>query len=284
MKEQLEAKIRERVNQYISPESATCDKTIRKHAQLQGRNGEIVKVSAIGKVENKQDMRAGILLDYKVHYKYLIKQNDRIYIEEEVENRQARFFRNKLVSDEEILPDYRGYENDEPFSEEDVRLAYTYDRLKAVQYAERWWDEYNPNYPDFENDCTSFISQCLHAGGVPMWGRPNRSKGWWMTGKSWSWSWSVANSLKTVLEQSKGIRTKVVDAPQKLLLGDVICYDFQGDGRFDHNTIVTGKDQAGMPLVNAHTTNSRQRYWAYEDSTAYTENIKYKFFSILDGQ
>ena len=39
----------------------------------------------------------------------------------------------------------------------------------------------------------------------------------------------------------------------------------------------------GMPLVNAHTYNSRMRYWAYEDSSAYTPNIKYKFFTIVDG-
>jgi hypothetical protein len=47
---------------------------------------------------------------------------------------------------------------------------------------------------------------------------------------------------------------------------------------------VTGKDASGMPLVNAHTYNSRMRYWAYEDSTAYTPNIKYKFLSITDDQ
>ena len=69
--------------------------------------------------------------------------------------------------------------------------------------------------------------------------------------------------------------------PLYLMLGDIICYDFEGDGRFNHNTIVTGKDEYGNPLVNAHTTNSRMRYWNYEDSTAYTPNIQYKFFHII---
>ncbi|EPR28081.1 putative cytosolic protein [Geobacillus sp. WSUCF1] len=69
---------------------------------------------------------------------------------------------------------------------------------------------------------------------------------------------------------------------EQLMAGDVICYDFQGDGRFDHSTIVVAKDQNGMPLVNAHTTNSRMRYWSYEDSSAYTPNIRYKFFHIID--
>ena len=78
-----------------------------------------------------------------------------------------------------------------------------------------------------------------------------------------------------------GLRGKEVQDPRELILGDVICYDF-GDGRINHFTIVTGKDAFGMPLVNAHTTNSRLRYWAYEDSSAYTKNIKYKFFTIVD--
>ena len=41
------------------------------------------------------------------------------------------------------------------------------DRLNAVKYAERWWNEYNPEYVKFENDCTNYISQCLHAGNAP---------------------------------------------------------------------------------------------------------------------
>lgn len=65
-------------------------------------------------------------------------------------------------------------------------------------------------------------------------------------------------------------------------MGDVICYDFEGDGRWNHTTIVVAKDADGMPLVNANTYNSRMRYWAYEDSTAYTPNMKYTFFHITD--
>lgn len=73
-----------------------------------------------------------------------------------------------------------------------------------------------------------------------------------------------------------------VSSPDQLTYGDVICYDFEGDGRWDHTTIVTAKDAYGMPLVNAHTNNSRHRYWSYEDSMAWTENTKYKFFRIGD--
>lgn len=161
---------------------------------------------------------------------------------------------------------------------------YSYDRMAVVQYAERWWDEYNPAYRKFDVDCTNYVSQCLHAGGAPMRGYPNRSKGWWYRNNNWSFSWAVAHALKNYLQNSTaGLRAREVQEPQELQLGDVICYDFQGDGRFDHNTVVTGKDAYGMPLVNAHTYNSRMRYWAYEDSSAYTPNIQYKMFHIIDG-
>ena len=77
-----------------------------------------------------------------------------------------------------------------------------------------------------------------------------------------------------------GVKGKVVERASDLLLGDVICYDFEGDGRWNHTTIVVAKDENGEPLVNAHTSNSYHRYWGYEDSTAYTPQIQYKFFRI----
>jgi hypothetical protein len=189
--------------------------------------------------------------------------------------------------DEEIVPGLETELFQNPIitevTDNEERLSYQYNRLKAVQYAERWWNSYNPAYKKFTNDCTNFISQCLHVGGAPMRGYPNRGNGWWLQSNNWSYSWAVANSLRLYLANSNsGLRTRQVSSPEQLLLGDVICYDFEGDGRFNHNTIVTGKDADGMPLVNAHTYNSRMRYWAYEDSSAYTPNIKYRFYSIID--
>lgn len=114
-----------------------------------------------------------------------------------------------------------------------------------------------------------------------MWGAPNRGKGWWYSSGSWSYSWAVAHALRWYLSGSRqGLTAQEVTSASELSPGDVICYDFQGNGRFDHNTIVVKKNSEGMPLVNAHTSNSRHRYWDYVDSTAYTPNIRYKFFHI----
>lgn len=292
MREQLQAHLEKRVQQCVSKTGSTihsCQKIEQKKAGLGSRSGEIIKAHAIGTImtmdEEKEDIRS---VKYNVHFKYLIKQKGLFHIEEEIETRTADFYKEVLVEDKEINPYEKLIVEDQPIKEEEEpleRISYQYDRLKAVQYAERWWNSYNPAYKSFEVDCTNYISQCLHAGEAPMRGYPNRSQGWWMRNNNWSYSWTVANSLRWYLPGSKvGLRAKEVSSPEKLLLGDVICYDFQGDGRFDHTTIVTAKDAFGMPLVNAHTTNSRMRYWAYEDSTAYTPNIKYKFFSIVDDE
>lgn len=289
MIEQLERLLQTRVDQYIGNGKTEFPEVERKRALISKRKGDLRKVKAEGRI--KRQVTEGKYTDvfYVCRFTYLMKQAGKFFIEEKVENRLAKFFNGSLLKDEEVgqQPDESGVitGNGIDSSGEAVRSPYRYDRRKAVQYAERWWNDYNPQYKKFENNCTNFISQCLRAGGAPMRGYPNRTKGWWYQGGSWSYSWSVAHALCMYLSTAKtGLRAKEIKDPRNLQLGDVICYDFQGDGRFDHSTIVTGKDGYGFPLVNAQTTNSRLRYWSYEDSTAYTDQITYRFFSILDDE
>jgi hypothetical protein len=294
----LQKLLEQRLKQYVSQTRSIIhdSEAIEKKKESCARRGaEIVRVKAEGKVTGEKKGSESPEVFYTVHLKYLIKQKNEFYLEEGIEHRKAEFYKGILVDDEEInlfgqeqvsAPD--SADSGEAFEERAQKakqIKYRFDRLKAVQYAERWWNDYNPAYKKFDVDCTNYISQCLHAGGAPMRGYPQRANGWWMMNSNWSFSWTVANSMRWYLPSSKnGLRAKEADSANQLNLGDVICYDFQGDGRFDHTTIVTAKDANGMPLVNAHTHNSRKRYWAYEDSTAYTPNIKYKFFSIVDNQ
>jgi cell wall-associated NlpC family hydrolase len=172
--------------------------------------------------------------------------------------------------------------------QESVSRKIIYNRAKVVEYAETWWKGANPKYVEFEVDCTSYVSQCLFAGGAPMNYTGKRASGWWYAGKKgsqelWSFSWSVAHSLQSFLMNSRrGLHAYAVNDPRELGPGDTICYDWDGDGRYQHNTIVIANDANGMPLVNAHTYNSRNRYWAYNDSPAWTERTQYKFFRIAD--
>lgn len=156
-----------------------------------------------------------------------------------------------------------------------------YDRESAVRYAEKWWNKRNPAFPAFAVDCTNYVSQCLLAGGAPMrGGYADRKNGWWVGGGTWSFSWSVTHSLRWYLEGSKkGLKAVRKASAADLLPGDVIIYDFNGDGRMDHAAFVVSR-QNGVPLVNAHTADSYHRHWSYTTSPAHTDGIRYYFFHI----
>lgn len=269
----------------------------RKKQMLKDRNAEIMKSVINGSVLGTQTYGNERKVDYACHLNFLIKQKKHFYIEESVTIRQAQIVDEEVQQDriiwseglntevttDEVDPSASRSLTENALGNESRNRGFYYNRLEAVRYAEKWWNTYNPKFNTFEVDCTNFISQCLLAGESPMSGQPNRQKGWWYDGNNWSFSWAVAHSLRWYLSGAKsGLRAKEVDHASQLVPGDVICYDFEGDGRWDHSTIVTEKDAQGMPLVNAHTTNSRHRYWSYEDSSAWTSNIQYKFFNIAD--
>jgi len=256
----------------------------RQQALNEKRNAKLVKVNGKGHIYQRMKYDQEEKVYYHLHLSMLMKQGKHFFREErtipyefrlragEIMDHRPTVINEQVEPTEKLFPDVGKGEKSERF---------VYDRLAAVQYAERWWNSYNPQYRKFEVDCTNYVSQCLRAGGAPMRGAPNRNQGWWYSGSNWSYSWAVAHSLRWYLAGStQGLTGTEVDSPAELQPGDVICYDFEGDGRWNHNTIVVAKDAYGMPLVNAHTSNSRQRYWSYEDSTAYTPNIQYKFFRI----
>ncbi|PAV29800.1 hypothetical protein CIL05_10575 [Virgibacillus profundi] len=262
----------------------TADWWGRKKDMCKKRDTEIVRIQGDGHIFSKIRYDNEWVYHYLLHVSFFMKQGDHFHLEEQVIPYQFRLKNGEVVNHKEIEPILQQESAPSILPDDtrnDLEERFSYDRQAAVQYAERWWNSYNPDYRKFDVDCTNYISQCLRAGGAPMHGAPDRSRGWWYSGDNWSFSWAVAHSLRWYLSGStKGLQGKEVQSAEELIPGDVICYDFQGDGRWDHNTIVVAKDAYGMPLVNAHTDNSRNRYWSYEDSTAWTSDIQYKFFRI----
>ncbi|UTL73587.1 amidase domain-containing protein [Bacillus halotolerans] len=263
----------------------------RKKKLLEKRKIEMIKAKAKAVIDYVQVEDDGTAcIRYIIHFEYLYKeQDDSLYMEEQIEERVAFVYDQILIKDQEVIKKPAGFSEGQSiidYSQEEREAfgrAFQYDRLGAVQYAEKYWNKRNPAYKNFSDNCTNFISQCLHAGGAPMRGHPNRGSGWWMKQSSWTYSWTVAHSMKMYLTNSKaGLRAVRVKSADDLVPGDVICYDFEGDGRFNHTTIVVAKDKGNMPLVNAQSYDSRMRYWSYEDSTAYTPSIRYAFFHIVD--
>ncbi len=256
----------------------------RKKAVSRDRDVEIVRINGKGQFFEGLRYSNKITYQYLLHLSFLMKQEGQFIREEQVIPYQFRIEKgditdHKVVEQKVVKADAPSMKATEIRNLADER--FTYDRRAAVQYAEHWWNSYNPAYRKFDVDCTNYISQCLRAGGAPMRGIPDRGNGWWYQADNWSYSWAVAHSLRWYLSGSTtGLKGKEKESAQDLIPGDVICYDFQGNGKWDHNTIVVAKDANGMPLVNAHTDNSRNRYWSYEDSTAWTSEIQYKFFRI----
>ncbi|TLS37997.1 amidase domain-containing protein [Pseudalkalibacillus caeni] len=252
--------------------------------QLRERKASIIRGNIHSQTVSHFQIEERNIIDYMLWHKFLVKQDNKIYQEERVEHRKAVFREDELISDEGVSIERDSGKptiEDEERQKANKEFGFSYNRLAAVKYAERWWNDYNPAYKSFDVDCTNYISQCLRAGGAPMRGYPGRSRGWWFQNNNWSYSWSVAHAFRWHLSGSTvGLKGKEVQTPGELQPGDVVCYDFDGDGHWQHSTIVVDHDGKGMPLVNAHTTNSRMRYWAYEDSTAWTPEIKYKFFQI----
>ncbi|SDI83393.1 amidase domain-containing protein [Natribacillus halophilus] len=259
----------------------------REQKQMTERNARVLKANGRLRPYRKVSIDGRRTVYYTYDYARFIQSKQQYYLEECREHRRAVVKGKKIVRDERLHTPKVGPWEKEPLEADPGERAplqrSAYDRLEAVKYAERWWNDYHPEYHQFTDNCTNFISQCLKAGGALMHGAPDREKGWWYRQDDWSYSWAVAHSMRWYLSGSRtGLTATEVERASDLQPGDIICYDFEGDGNWDHTTIVVSKDGNREPLVNAQTENSRNRYWRYEDSTAWTPNIAYKFFQIND--
>jgi len=152
-----------------------------------------------------------------------------------------------------------------------------FDRRAAAEYALRHVFDPNPAYANMDamgagGDCTNFTSQALFAGGFPMDYRgPGYYTEWWYrrVGREpfdaslddwWSCTWALPENQFHYLSRNHGTAYDVKRDPgavRNLALGDIFYYDWDGDGRFNHSSIVTGFDRFGRPLVSYRTLRPR---------------------------
>lgn len=156
-----------------------------------------------------------------------------------------------------------------------------YDRQAAVAYAREYcggaWGcgnggRYNPAYRDYTDiggDCTNFVSQVLHAGGLPMdptW--------YYRRGAGGSRAWVQTNGLLDYLlgtgrarllargrfaDVVRGSQRFPKGAIDRLEPGDLIAYEEKG--RVVHFAAVTGRDFRGYLVVNSHTADRNAVPW-----------------------
>lgn len=126
-------------------------------------------------------------------------------------------------------------------------------RTYAINYS------INPNTQDYSalsQDCTNFVSQILHAGGVPQQQNVSPYSGWWhrkvLGAHSYSRSWTWTPSFGSYMGfYSYTNHSSFFNNLQEL---DVILGDFGNDGSWDHAGFVTWKEPSRYKVAQ-HTDN-----------------------------
>lgn len=169
-------------------------------------------------------------------------------------------------------------------------MSVFYNRAGAVEYGEKWWNHFNPAFLSFPVDGANFVSQCLWAGHMPI--EPatdeNMEAGWWYVRKGenrdcYSFSWASSHCFRWYFGSRQGLKlAQVVSECEQLLPGDVVCYDWEGNGFWQHIALVVGCDCMGQPLVNSHTPSCYHKNWRLDDTEYWTKHTGYLFLKIND--
>ncbi|MBS6475565.1 MAG: amidase domain-containing protein [Clostridiales bacterium] len=161
----------------------------------------------------------------------------------------------------------------------------SYNRAESVKYANKYWQNYNSNYPNYDSaggDCTNFVSQCVHAGGVPMKTGGTTDAYWHYTsGSNRSPSWTDADffmrhwtkvRLSSYYGQAYSVKIYTRDYIlnnwstfySNVGVGDIIQYawsllDFDGtykNTEVYHSAILTEKKNDSDKTINFHSHSS----------------------------
>lgn len=168
--------------------------------------------------------------------------------------------------------------------------GYTYNRTAVKDYVDTYWDDYNPDYVAYGNDCTNFASQAIHAGGIPMYIQPNGSDAnpsWYYNINANGWlkslSWINVDHLFDLLRNYSTIDA-VASNLSGMKIGDIIQYDKYSDGDKDHTAIVSYIETPNWDptqrfvYVSYHTTDRHNVSWdfyalSYPNTSTYFTHI-----------
>ena len=176
--------------------------------------------------------------------------------------------------------------------------ALAYSGSSAAAYADQWALSYNPNYPNFsstDGDCTNFVSQSVQHGNyteVDLDGVLTNDANWfcWDTSGNFTntHSWSVVGDFRThflnytsSINEGNTLPGYITDPyppnwGNPVGPGDVVFYDWYGNGLWDHATILVGSGEDPNPLalgatgalVDAHTDAHYHAIWTLEPYNA----------------
>ena len=154
-----------------------------------------------------------------------------------------------------------------------------YDPTAAIAYADRYWQEYNPAYYNFNSvggDCANFTSQSIFAGGMPqVVGSQYGTNGWfYRSSTDRSATWTGARQLRDWMGKNRG---RLVTASDSTVFpGSPVFY---ADA---HAVICVGYNSAGRPVIDSH---NRDRYhvpWDYYETDSTTTVQLTKTAEVVD--
>jgi hypothetical protein len=155
----------------------------------------------------------------------------------------------------------------------------TLNRQAIVNYAYKYWKNYNPAYRRFkDNDCTNFVSQAVRAGGWrDVSGSSTSSSAWWYNSSTQSQTWTVAHSWYFFTKdrpRASLVTIKNNSDARKLEPGDILQADWTGNGVIDHAMIVTARDSKTIYLT-FHSIDTKDMSWTALDAKYKPKGVKY---------
>ena len=136
----------------------------------------------------------------------------------------------------------------------------SYNRIAARDYAYKYWSSYNPAYTSYKGnggDCANFVSQCIHAGGIPT------DATWKADSNSWIRAFELPSYM---VNKGYATQTSYINATA----GSFACTT-SGAG---HAVLVTINDGAKIAYT-AHTTDRKDAAFSSTDL-----NGNYSFYVI----
>jgi hypothetical protein len=154
----------------------------------------------------------------------------------------------------------------------EVQTSGSYNSGAASNYALNHALSYNANYANYNScggDCANFVSQCFYRGGQATdsyWYRVNgtgpcagETNVWCGSGTQWYNNWGLRN---WAINQGRGTNVSGIDV---LGRGDIVNYDWDQNGSYQHVTIVTDPTNN---LVSSHNADRKNVAWKMGDSSA----------------
>ena len=146
-------------------------------------------------------------------------------------------------------------------------MAIVLNRQKAVEYAQKYWDEehgnYNTLFPHYDgNDYTNFVSQCWNYGGIP------RNPNWnvsFIPGYTTP-SWSVVDDFAKYMTNTSAADTddglsiaEMKWSSNDATIGDIIQFYSKENGGWYHSVIISKIDPVYGICYAAHTKQHLER-------------------------